>query len=86
LAAASSFASSASPDPSPLYAAVGAVAANPLDGDAVWLLLVGPPGGGKSELLSPFSSLPDVHPAATLTESSLLSGSPKREGSEGRGS
>ena len=67
------------PDPSPLCAVLGTVAANRLEGDAVWLLLVGPPGGGKSELLTALSSLPDVHAAATLTEASLLSGTPKRE-------
>ncbi len=32
---------------------LGTVAANRLDGDPVWILLVGPPGGGKSELLTP---------------------------------
>jgi hypothetical protein len=67
------------PDPSPLLAALGAVAANRLDGDPVWLLLVGPPGGGKSELLGPLTTLHDVHPTATLTEAALLSGTPKRE-------
>ena len=67
------------PDPCALYAMLGTVAANKLDGDPVWLLLVGPPGGGKSELLGSLTSLPDIHPCATLTEASLLSGSPKRE-------
>jgi hypothetical protein len=67
------------PDPTPLYAVLGTVAANRLEGDAVWLLLVGPPGGGKSELLGALTALPDVHPAATLTEAALLSGAPKRE-------
>jgi hypothetical protein len=67
------------PDPSPLYAVLGTLAANRLEGDAVWLLLVGPPGGGKSEILTACSALPDVHPAATVTEAALLSGTPKRE-------
>jgi hypothetical protein len=67
------------PDPSPLLAVLGTVAANRLEGDPVWLLLVGPPGGGKSELLSSVAGLHDVHPTATLTEAALLSGSPKRE-------
>jgi hypothetical protein len=35
------------PDLAPLYAALGAVAANRLPGDPVWLLLVGPPGSGS---------------------------------------
>jgi hypothetical protein len=67
------------PDPGPLYAALGAKAANMLDGDPVWLLLVGPPGSGKSELLAALTTCADVHPAATLTEAALLSGTPKRE-------
>jgi hypothetical protein len=67
------------PDPAALLAVLGTVAANRLDGDPVWLLLVGPPGGGKSELLGSLSGLYDVHPTATLTEAALLSGTPKRE-------
>ena len=67
------------PDPAPLYAVLATVAANRLPGDPVWLLLVGPPGSGKSELLQALGSLPDIHPAATLTEAALLSGTPKRE-------
>lgn len=67
------------PDPRGLLAAVGTVAANHLDGDPVWLLLVGPPGGGKSEVVQSLAGLPKTHPAATLTEASLLSGTPKRE-------
>jgi hypothetical protein len=67
------------PDPSPLYVVLATVAANQAPGDPVWLLLVGPPGSGKTELLVPLGVLPDVHSAATLTEASLLSGTPKRD-------
>lgn len=67
------------PDPVPLYAVLGTVAANYLDGDPVWLVLVGPPGGGKSELLQATATLPEIHPAATLTEPALLSGTSKKE-------
>ena len=67
------------PDPRALLAVLATVAANRLPGDPVWLVLVGPPGGGKSELLSALSDLLDVHPAATITEAALLSGTPKRE-------
>jgi energy-coupling factor transporter ATP-binding protein EcfA2 len=71
------------PDPSPLFAVLAAIAANRLSGDPVWLLLVGPPGSGKSELLASLAGLPDVHAAATLTEASLLSGTPNREKANG---
>lgn len=67
------------PDRAPLLAVLGTVAANRLEGDPVWLLLVGPPGGGKSELLQSIAGLAEVHPAATLTEAALLSGTAKRE-------
>lgn len=67
------------PDPSPLLATAGCIAANRIAGDPVWLLVVGPPGGGKSELIQSFTGLPHIHPASTLTEASLLSGTPKRE-------
>src|SRR5215211_159414 len=71
------------PDPAPLLAAVGAVAANRLEADPVWLVLVGPPGGGKSELLGALNGLADVYPTATLTEAALLSGTPKKERDNG---
>ena len=62
------------PDPGALYMVLATVAANRAEGDPVWLLLVGPPGGGKTEVLNPLAGLPDVFPAATLTEAALLSG------------
>jgi hypothetical protein len=58
---------------------LGTVAANYIPGDPVWLMLVGPPGSGKTELLNSLRELPNVHNAGTLTEAALLSGSPKRE-------
>ena len=67
------------PDSGALDVVLGTVAANRLEGDPVWTLLVGPPGGGKSELLNAISGLDDAHPAGTLTEASLLSGTPKKE-------
>jgi energy-coupling factor transporter ATP-binding protein EcfA2 len=67
------------PDPGALLAALGAVSANLLAGDPLWLVLVGPPGGGKTELLNALAGLEHIHPAATLTEGALLSGTPGRE-------
>ena len=67
------------PDTGALDIVLGSVAANRIAGDPVWLLLVGPPGGGKSEILNAISELADAHPAGTLTEASLLSGTPKRD-------
>ena len=71
------------PDRLPLLAVLGAVAANRLDGDPIWLVLVGPPGGGKTEPLRAIEALPDVYPTATLTEAALLSGTSQREREKG---
>jgi hypothetical protein len=67
------------PDASPLLAILGTIAANLLPGDPVWLLIVAPPGSGKSELLQATGRLEHVHPVATLTEAALLSGTAKRD-------
>lgn len=67
------------PDPSALYASLGAAAANLLPGDPVWLLLVGPPGCGKTETIVPLAALDYVHPAAVVTPAALLSGTAHRE-------
>ena len=50
-----------------------------MSGDPIWLLIVGAPGGGKTEMLQTLATLKGFHPAATFTEASLLSGTPKRE-------
>jgi hypothetical protein len=67
------------PDPGAVLVTLATVAANRGAGDPVWLLVVGPPGGGKTEQLGSVATLPDVHPAATITEAALLSGTPKKE-------
>ena len=71
------------PDLGALLAMLGALAANMLEGDPVWLFLVGPPSGGKSELLGSTTGIPIVHKAATLTEGALLSGTAARDRTAG---
>jgi hypothetical protein len=61
---------------------LGAIAANLMDGDPVWLMIVGASGGGKTEPLNAAMHLHFVHLAATVTESSLLSGTPKKDKSK----
>ncbi len=54
-----------------------------MEGDPVWLMLIGPPSSGKSELLQSLTGLPKVFPTATLNEAALLSGTPKKERDKG---
>jgi hypothetical protein len=67
------------PDPGVVALTLAAVTANRMAGDPVWLLLIGAPSSGKTEILDSLLDLPHMHPAATLTDASLLSGVPKRE-------
>ena len=70
-------------DTTPIYAVLGTVAANLLDGDPVWLGLIGPPSSAKTEILNSTSMLPNVVQAATLTPAGCLSGTPKRQHEKG---
>ena len=67
------------PDPTALYVVLAAYVANKMDGDPIWILVVAPPGTGKTEVVMPLAGLSDVHLASTLTEASLLSGTAKRD-------
>ena len=66
-------------DTAPVLAVAAVIVANLAGGDPVWLLVVGPPSGGKTEILSSAAGLPYIVPAATITEAALLSGTSKRE-------
>jgi len=67
------------PDKISLYVVLGALAANLLPGDPLWLLMIGPPGSGKTELILPLAKLARVIMASTLTEAALLSGTASRD-------
>ena len=67
------------PDSGVVTLALGSIAANRMDGNPVWLLLIGPPASGKTEILDSVMQLPDMHAAGTITEAALLSGVPRRE-------
>jgi energy-coupling factor transporter ATP-binding protein EcfA2 len=68
------------PDPSSLYVLMGAVAANMIDGSPVWLMLIGAPGCGKSELLNSLLSVPHMVEGADIgSEAAFLSGSPAKD-------
>lgn len=50
-----------------------------MDGDPVWLMLIGASSGGKTEFINPLRHLPFMKEAGTITEAALLSGSSKRD-------
>ena len=58
-------------DPTPLYAVLGAVAANLLEGDPVWLGLIAPPSSAKTEILNSLSGLPNVVQVSSLIAGQL---------------
>jgi len=68
----------------PVYAALGAVAANLLPGgDPVWLGIVAPPSTAKTEVLNALSRIPRVRSADGVTMAGLLSGTPKGQKAAG---
>jgi len=68
------------PDPGLLYAVCAGIAANRVEAfDPSWFIYVGAAGSGKSETLAAASQLPGVHVVGTLTEASLLSGTPRKD-------
>ena len=71
------------PDATPLLGMLGTAAANLLDDDPVWMLLVGASSGGKTVLLDALLGLRDVFEVGTLTEGALLSGTSAKEQARG---
>jgi hypothetical protein len=66
-------------DRTPIYAVLGAVAANLLPGgDPVWLGLIAPPSSAKTEILNSLSGLPKVVQASSLSPASFLSATSKK--------
>lgn len=52
----------------------GTLMANKLPGDPVWLFMVAPPGGSKSELLMSLAGGKSIHAISSLTPHTLVSG------------
>jgi hypothetical protein len=67
-------------DPEPLYAVLGTIAANIIEGDPVWLQLIAPPSYGKTETLRATLDIPHVVEIANISsDAAFLSGTPTRE-------
>jgi len=54
--------------------ALATIVANRLDGDPLWLFLVAPPSGGKTEVIRSLDGVPDVYPLSSLTAQTFASG------------
>lgn len=70
-------------DLTPVHAVLGAVAANLLPGDPVWLGVIAPPSTAKTEILNALARIPHVEAVATLSMAALLSGTPKGQKAAG---
>jgi hypothetical protein len=60
----------------------GAVLANRLEGEPLWLFVVAPPGGMKSELLMSISQAPRIVATTSITPHALISGANFGPGSD----
>ena len=60
----------------------GTVLANRLQGDPLWMFMVAPPGGSKSELLMSISRHPSVESTTSLTPHTLVSGAHNMNGAD----
>lgn len=66
----------------PIDVTFGTILANRYESDPVWLLLTGPSGCAKSDLIMAVSDSPLIFPISTLTTKTLISGSPGVGGSD----
>lgn len=64
------------PDRGILRLLVGFYVANKLPGKALWMIVIGPSGGGKTEFLNSLLLMPDIVPVSILTPNTFLSGMP----------
>jgi hypothetical protein len=61
-------------DPYVIRLVLGIIASHPIGGDPLWLLLVAPPSGLKTELIRACSHLPGTYPLSELTPNTFASG------------
>jgi hypothetical protein len=61
-------------DPGVLRIMLGTLLAHRFGGDPVWMFLIAPPGGAKTELLRATYSVPGIYPLSELTARTLASG------------
>jgi hypothetical protein len=61
-------------DLEPIHVTLGAVMANQLDSDPLWLFLVAPPGSLKTEIIRALNGVTTVYPLSNLTAQTFASG------------
>ncbi|MBF6556975.1 MAG: helix-turn-helix domain-containing protein [Acidimicrobiales bacterium] len=71
------------PDPSTLLVTLATVVGNRMAGDPIWLMLIGAPSSGKTEIVESFAELPEVHWLSSTTKAGLLSGAVGEGGTGG---
>ena len=70
-------------DDTPVLAMLGAVAANMLSGDAIWLGIIAPPSSAKTEMLITLVNIPHTEMVGTVSVAGLLSGTPRQQRAAG---
>ena len=64
------------PDPGIIKFLCAFYCANRLPGKAIWAFIIGPSGGGKTEILNAFLDLEDIETISMITTNTFLSGMP----------
>ncbi len=69
-------------DPDLLDMTFGTVMAHRLDGDPVWVFIIGPPGDGKTEAIRSLQHHPTIYMLSSLKPAALISGYEVDDGSD----
>jgi hypothetical protein len=69
-------------DPGILRLVVAVIIANRLPGDPVWLFIISPPSGFKSEIIRAMDGIHGIYHLSSLTPKTLISGQQRSPGSE----
>ena len=66
-------------DPGVVKLVLATIISNRIPSDPVWLFLLAPSGGGKTELMNALLKCPDYYPLSQLTTNTFLSGYKKKD-------
>ncbi len=71
------------PDLGALHVVLATIAANRMEGEPVWLLVIGPPSSAKTETVETLVEVPEIVTLSTTTKAGLLSGTTGAGGTGG---